>query len=79
MPVWLQIVIAVAGLIGTLFGVFGITVYIQERLRHKAQKKNQSEDDEEAKKAEDWLKDKCEEEAFEEYKKYVDEVLKDVD
>ena len=49
MPVWLQIVIAVVGAVGTICGILGITAYIQERQKHKAQKKNQSEDDAEAK------------------------------
>ncbi len=50
MPVWLQIVIAIVGAIGTICGILGITTYISERQKHKAQKKNQSEDEEAAKK-----------------------------
>lgn len=44
MPIWLDIVIAVVGLIGTIFGIFGITTYIGARMRHKAEKKNAEED-----------------------------------
>lgn len=46
MPVWLQIVIAVCGLIGTIFGIIGFTAYINERMKHKAQLKNKREDEE---------------------------------
>ena len=46
MPVWLQIVIAVFGLIGTTFGIVGFTAYINERMKHKAQLKNKKEDKE---------------------------------
>ena len=46
MPLWLQIVIAVFGLVGTILGILGITTYIGERMKHKAQRKNQKEDKE---------------------------------
>ena len=46
MPIWLQIVIAVFGLIGTILGILGITTYISERMKHKAQLKNIQEDKE---------------------------------
>jgi len=63
MPVWLQIVIAVFGLIGTLFGIVGFTAYWNERMKHKAQKKNKEEDEAEAKvKAEEEAKVKALEE-----------------
>ena len=53
MPSWLQIVIAIFGLIGTIFGIVGFTAYINERMKHRAQKKNQKEDEAEAKRAEE--------------------------
>ena len=56
MPVWLQIVVAIVGAVGTICGILGITAYIQERSKHKAQRKNKEEDDEEAKKLEEQKK-----------------------
>lgn len=53
MPLWLQIVIAIFGLIGTILGILGITAYINERMKHRAQRKNKREDDEEARIAEE--------------------------
>lgn len=53
MPVWLQIIIAVVGAVGTICGILGISAYVQERQKHKAQRKNKSEDDEEARKVEE--------------------------
>ena len=50
MPLWLQIIIAVFGLVGTILGIFGISAYINERMKHKASKKNKEEDTLEAKK-----------------------------
>lgn len=44
MPIWLQIVIGVFGLIGTIFGIFGISTYISERMKHAAVKKNEEDD-----------------------------------
>ncbi len=46
MPLWLQIVIAVVGLLGTILGIVGITAYINERMKHKAQRLNAKEDKE---------------------------------
>ena len=45
MPVWLQIVSVIAGIVGTLLGIFGISAYINERMKHKATRKNQEEDE----------------------------------
>ena len=45
MPVWLQIIIAIFGLVGTILGIFGISAYINERMKHKAAKQNQKEDE----------------------------------
>lgn len=56
MPTWLTIVIAIFGLLSTLFGIFGISAYINERLKHKAKKQNDKEDAEEAKKLEEQRK-----------------------
>ena len=44
MPIWLQIFIAVVGAIGTILGIVGFTAYINERMKHRAQKKNLKED-----------------------------------
>lgn len=46
LPTWLQIIIAIFGLIGTVLGILGITAYISERMKHKAQRRNQQEDKE---------------------------------
>ena len=45
MPVWLQIVSVIAGIVGTLLGIFGISAYINERIKHKATRKNQEEEE----------------------------------
>ena len=44
MPLWLTIVIAVLGLIGTVLGIFGFSAYINERMKHKAELRNRQED-----------------------------------
>lgn len=44
MPLWLQIASVVFGIIGTIFGIFGISTYISERMKHKAARRNQQED-----------------------------------
>lgn len=46
MPLWLQIVIAVVGLLGTILGIVGFTAFINERMKHKAQRLNAKEDKE---------------------------------
>ena len=45
MPIWLQIVSIIAGIIGTLLGIFGISAYINERMKHKAAKRNLADDE----------------------------------
>lgn len=44
LPIWLEIIIAVIGLIGTVLGALGITAYIGKRMEHKAILKNKEED-----------------------------------
>lgn len=44
MPVWVQIVSLIVGIIGGILGIFGITAYIGERMKHKAALRNQRED-----------------------------------
>lgn len=44
MPDWLTIVIAVVGLLGTVLGVLGVSGYIGERAKHKAEVRNKQED-----------------------------------
>ena len=44
MPVWLSIVFAVIGGIGTILGIFGFTAYMSERAKKKAQRRNEQED-----------------------------------
>lgn len=52
MPVWVQVLSVVAGIIGTLLGIFGVSAYINERMKHKATRRNQAEDAREAEIAE---------------------------
>jgi hypothetical protein len=44
MPEWLSIVSFIIGLCGSILGIFGFTAYINERMKHKAAKRNQAED-----------------------------------
>jgi len=44
MPVWVAIIIAVVGALVGVAGGVGITAYLSERLKHKAQRKNDKED-----------------------------------
>lgn len=41
---WLQIIVAIVGALGTICGILGISAYLSERQKHKAQKKNLEED-----------------------------------
>ena len=54
MEPWVETTVAIAGLVGTVLGVLGISGYLGERARHRAEKKNKQEDktEEEAKAAE---------------------------
>ena len=63
---WYEVLVLVLGIVGSLFGIFGISAYINERMKHKASKRNQKEDDAEAKKLED--QKKLEEMRHKEYK-----------
>lgn len=47
MPLWLQIFIAVVGVIGTILAIVGFSAYWNERMKHKADKKNKQEDKDE--------------------------------
>lgn len=44
LPIWLEIVIAVIGLLGSIMGILGITTYVSKRMERKAEKKNEEED-----------------------------------
>jgi len=44
MPEWLTIAISIIGLLGTVLGVLGISGYLGERAKHKAEVKNRQED-----------------------------------
>ena len=46
MPEWLQITAAAISIIASLFGLCGISIYINERVKHRASKKNEQEDKE---------------------------------
>lgn len=47
MPVWLQIVIGIVGLLGTILGILGVSAYINERAKHRATRVNLEEDERE--------------------------------
>lgn len=38
-------IIAICGAVGAVFGAIGVTAYLSERAKHKAQKQNQAEDE----------------------------------
>lgn len=46
MPEWLQTTAAAISIITGLFGLCGISIYINERVKHRASKKNEQEDKE---------------------------------
>lgn len=74
MPTWLTIVIAVFGLLSTIFGIFGITAYISERAKHRAKKQNDKEDKAEEEALE--RERKLEEMKHEAYKKELKEIIR---
>lgn len=45
---WLTILISCLTAVSTIFGLFGVSVYVNERVKHKATKKNAEEDAKEA-------------------------------
>lgn len=45
LPLWLEIVIAIVGVFGTIFGILGVTSYISKRMEHKAEQKNKKDDE----------------------------------
>ena len=48
-PLWLQILSVVFGILGVIATALGLSAYFTERAKHKAQKKNEAEDKAEAK------------------------------
>ena len=48
-PLWLQILSVVFGILGVIATALGLSAYFAERAKHKAQKKNEAEDKAEAK------------------------------
>lgn len=44
LPMWLDVVIAIVGLVGTVLGILGITTYVNKRMERKAELKNKEED-----------------------------------
>ena len=46
MPEWLQTTAAAISIITGLFGLCGISIYVNERVKHRASKKNEQEDKE---------------------------------
>lgn len=63
---WYEIIVLILGMLGNVFGILGISAYISERAKHRAQKLNKKEDESEAKKLEE--ERKLEEMKREEYK-----------
>lgn len=63
---WYEILVLILGIIGSVFGILGVSAYINERAKHRAQKVNKKEDEEEAKKIEE--EKKLEQMKHEEYK-----------
>lgn len=70
MPLWLTIIIAILGLIGTILGIFGFSAYINERMKHKAERRNQAEDAEEKE-----INDMREQKKLEEIQKVINNAL----
>lgn len=48
MPIWLSVVLSIIGAIGTIFGILGVSAYMGERAKRKAQKHIQEEEHVEA-------------------------------
>ena len=44
MPKWLDVLLAIISVLGTVFGILGISTYLSTRAKHKADKKNSEED-----------------------------------
>ena len=70
---WYEILVLVLGIIGSAFGIFGISAYINERMKHKASKKNKKEDDKEAQKLEE--QKRLEKMRHEEYKAELVQII----
>ena len=50
---WYNVLVLILGITTSVLGIFGISAYINERMKHKANKKNKSEETIEAKKLEE--------------------------
>lgn len=74
MPVWLQIIIAIVGALGTICGILGISSYVSERQKHKAQKKNEDEDRAEQQRIQD--EEKLEKMRHDEYINELREIIR---
>ena len=70
---WYDVLVLVLGIIGSVFGILGISAYISERMKHKAQKANKKEDEAEAKKLAD--EQKIREIEHEKYKTELAEII----
>lgn len=70
---WYEILVLVLGIVGSAFGIFGISAYINERMKHKASKKNKKEDDREAQKLEE--QKRLEKMRHEEYKAELTQII----
>lgn len=63
---WYEVIVMILGIVGSIFGIFGVSAYINERAKHKASKKNKKEDEEEKRKLEE--QKRLEQMRHEEYK-----------
>ena len=72
---WYDVLVLVLGIVGSFFGIFGISAYINERMKHKADKKNKKEDDDEQKAKEEAqrIKDMEEKQLLEKFRAIVRE------
>lgn len=72
---WYEVLGLVLGIVGSLFGIFGVSAYINERMKHKADKKNQKEDADEQKAKEEAqkIKDMEEKQLLEKFRAIVRE------
>lgn len=71
---WYEVLVLVLGIVGSIFGIFGIGAYINERAKHKASRKNKKEDEKEAKKIEE--QKRLEQMKHEEYKAELTSIIR---